>query len=82
MVKWALTLGVDAEDAAKLKRQKFNGAGLRYLTEENMVKLYSISGVAASKIMEGLAKLFPTTASAASSAPGPTSHLHSHLISR
>jgi hypothetical protein len=71
VVKWALTIGVDDEDAARLRKQKINGAHLRDLTEEKMVKLCGMSLAAASDIMKGLAKLFPATPSAASAAPGP-----------
>jgi len=61
-----MKLGVDAEDASKLKTQKIDGAHLGGLTEEKMVKLYGISGAAANDIMNGLPDLsLPTDA------PGP-----------
>jgi len=46
VVRWALKLGIDSDDAAKLKRQKITGAHLRELTKAEMVTLYGISGAA------------------------------------
>jgi hypothetical protein len=71
VVKWALTIGVSSKNAERLRDQEIDGAHLRDLTEEKMVKLCGMSLAAASDIMKGLAKLFPAMPSAASAAPGP-----------
>ena len=58
VASWALNLGLDGDDVAKLVDQKIDGKRLLdVVTEEKLVKLYGMSGGAAGDVMNAVAKI-------------------------